>query len=55
MHVASQRGFIDVVKVLLAFGANVHDKNKVSKCDNDIIHDCGDNIYIGWENGSGCN
>ena len=37
MFVASAKGFIEVVKVLLAYGANINEKDTVSTMYNMII------------------
>ena len=37
MNIACQNGHVEIVKVLLTYGANVHVKNKVSTTYNMII------------------
>jgi len=39
LHIASYNGYIDVVKILLAFGADVNDKKNVSIMYNKIRYD----------------
>jgi len=44
LHMACWRNHVEVARVLLAYGANVHDKNIVSNKNNDML--CLYNIII---------
>jgi len=38
MHVAAERGHLDVVKYLVGQGADINIKDDIGVCDNDGVH-----------------